>query len=814
MMKKNILHSAALCAVVLGSSMAVHGQTVVDSFAVTGGTPDAVDNDYTRIQDALLNATSGETIELRGTFDLSSGEALLAYQGNGYPYSGNQAFGFLPPLWQYVNSGGSTVSPNVENVTLTSHGDGSEIVMPGLAVLEASTGIHMLFVHAESGTASHNQVQSRNFTVDGLTVTGPLEMVTGTTQSGNARMTGINILNNEFTLGVWRFSAASFILRHQDHNVTIDGNTFNLVANSAPGSGMGRLMEVVTMPSSGQIGGHNNFAFTNNTVNGVVDEGLFGVDGRPSEPWPTTYIVAVNENSNSRETNMFFDGNTFNGLVESGGESYHTIAVAYMPTTRPGQFFDPPLSTEITFADNTFIGVMTAWHSRNPELQTNPAHSEYLQKGSVTWYFPGATFESCGWQKELFVNPAFSSFISGSQRPQNPPDFSAITDPDVLSNALVIRNYFFAFSPDGNPPSNIFFDINLTVDGRTGVEALNYIASRPLFFESSDPSVVQGFGDYLPEQIGAGILPPASGSAVNEDWTGLPKWIDPIGGNSGLAIGYNAFGGTPDIGNPDFFADDPRSVIVLNLDPDTVTEFAPGTRINKTVIIQTDSSSKAAGANAATIAPSVASSANPLFLLEEGAELILNNLIITGNSPAAAGDRNIATAIRVQSGNTNANATVTSSTLTNFSGQVVQLSNSNTSTTIAESLITNSGGVYNGNTGTTGLNLVDSVVTNISATLFTVQNAGLELVSNHFRNNSSQILFLISHGSGLPFVIGGSPDEGNVFWDGFSASVNTPGGIYGRPSGYVFSGNWHADLFDPFRPANGLSSRAQAWVGT
>ncbi|MCC5877819.1 MAG: hypothetical protein JJU11_16485, partial [Candidatus Sumerlaeia bacterium] len=40
------------------------------------------------------------------------------------------------------------------------------------------------------------------------------------------------------------------------------------------------------------------------------------------------------------------------------------------------------------------------------------------------------------------------------------------------------------------------------------------------------------------------------------------------------------------------------------------------------------------------------------------------------------------------------------------------------------------------------------------------------------------------------------------------------GGIYGRTSGYVFSGNLHADLCDPFPQANGLSSTPHAYVAT
>ncbi|HEU4391333.1 MAG TPA: hypothetical protein VFV34_26275, partial [Blastocatellia bacterium] len=43
--------------------------TLVQSFEVTGGTPTPTDNDYTRINNAVLAASSGDTIQLDGNFD-------------------------------------------------------------------------------------------------------------------------------------------------------------------------------------------------------------------------------------------------------------------------------------------------------------------------------------------------------------------------------------------------------------------------------------------------------------------------------------------------------------------------------------------------------------------------------------------------------------------------------------------------------------------------------------------------------------------------------------------------------------------------
>ena len=64
-----------------GASAVVIGKTiVVHSIGMTGSTPTPTDNDFTRIDDAIHSAVSGDTIKLVGTFNFAEANAAASWR--------------------------------------------------------------------------------------------------------------------------------------------------------------------------------------------------------------------------------------------------------------------------------------------------------------------------------------------------------------------------------------------------------------------------------------------------------------------------------------------------------------------------------------------------------------------------------------------------------------------------------------------------------------------------------------------------------------------------------------------------------------
>ena len=76
------------------------GPIIVNSIGESGDTPTPSDNDFTRINDAIQAAGSGETIRLQGTFDWTetNADASWALGSDGASATGDEYFLAVPPL--------------------------------------------------------------------------------------------------------------------------------------------------------------------------------------------------------------------------------------------------------------------------------------------------------------------------------------------------------------------------------------------------------------------------------------------------------------------------------------------------------------------------------------------------------------------------------------------------------------------------------------------------------------------------------------------------------------------------------------------
>src|SRR5690606_32751999 len=116
-----------------------------------------------------------------------------------------------------------------------------------------------------------------------------------------------------------------------------------------------------------------------------------------------------------------------------------------------------------------------------------------------------------------------------------------------------------------------------------------------------------------------------------------------------LALGYNAFGNAIPAGDPDVFSnnvDDPQ-VVDISVD----TQYAPATIIDKDVTIRRDPLLKFGAAATPVVGPTVKALTSPLFVVQAGGTLTLQNLTIDGNTPFS-GIKDIQSLVKVENGGT------------------------------------------------------------------------------------------------------------------------------------------------------------------
>ncbi len=564
----------------------------VQSVAAEGVSPTDTDNDFTRINNAIINANANEVIEFVGTFDIGEAEAATDYAANGYVFN----------------------IPTAANLTL--QGDGSTEIVVDQYLNRTVRKNFMLQGFSPGGTSFPGGVAITGLTFRGL----------GAFIYDGASSADMTISNNTIEIGNYLGGNSYFFWGvGAKTNLRIEDNTIRHIVNAGDPAlpdpdGVGGVQYGVIFQCCSQ-NNHDGVFITGNTFELAQD---------PSRPEGTTNIIYNifdnnNTNGGSNEgSDVFINNNTFDGSLTVGGEPTRAAHIAFITTGIDGRIdgqsgpADAFPGANYTFDGNSFINVPTAvqpfnFDSANPDQGT-------IMTGSV---FSGAGYLDLN--KPIVTGPG---------------------DPGLVYLPAIQNATVSAFGTDGGTRFDI--DLATSVDGLTSITMLNAVALDPKFIEMEPTpdfseffqSGIQGFNVIdTPAQVFQ--------RTFDDAWTFLPKWTRPtdliadgptdVSGEE-LAIGFNAEGNPLPSGDPDVFNSPPNDgVDPLIIDIAADTAFEPGTIVDKNVTIRLDPNLKF-GATSPTLR---LTSLRPeligaLFVVEDGGSLTIQDLTIDGDVPDAA----------------------------------------------------------------------------------------------------------------------------------------------------------------------------------
>lgn len=818
MKRQNIARTTlfAVAILALGGSAFAQTTVLVQSVGVTGTTPSASDNDFTRLRNAIQNvAAANTTIRLEGVFDLSEANAYSSWKANtvgiyGFPYSGIRL-----PLERY-RPFGATVDTitGIKDITIESAPSGrAEIRGASIAQARAEQSAALgMFFAPDDTDATFGNSRVENLTIRNIDFTGCVQYFLFTSNYNNttdprpngSRIWGLTFENNTVRLGAWQADAFSGTDRIPIINGTsgatsdaqgwkFRNNTFEVVSNSAPIPAAGTRPTFMRMYYSHTGASVRGEEWSGNTFLARPDLSL-----TPGYFWPTLQTVFLFDNANANATGYSVTNNVFDGLLDAGGTPFYHGFLAINLGSSDGT--TPANANNKIFDNNTFRGFMTAIHSWN--LSPSSAYSDFT--------FTNTTIENCGWQDGTWAHPGpvLPNWQSW-RRPAGP----SLAPWDSIPGPKVVANGYRRWAPDG--PIKIRFDLNLSVNRKTGAEAYYEIASLPGFFEGTAPGGLP-FG-----VLEAYIDPPFAGSPVNNSaWTSLPRFSDPTPGvNDGLILGYNAFGDPAPVGNVNEIASiTPAGPVTIEIAQGGSRNFAPGTIINRPVTIRTVGTRSGSPTVAGAAKPTNFSAGAPLFTVTSGGSLTLENVILDGDATASGSTRDVPAAVDIDDALVGtASVTINNSTLRNFYSYALALDRAGTYN-ITNSVIENSGGGIRTGNGSANVltQITDSVFQSIGDTPYQHNGGSSRVYRNEFRSWGGALIFFVSSGGVTPnrrFEFGG-PGNGNLIFKAPRISLNT-GASWAKPAdSFVYANNWTATRFENDADQNGFTGTDIVYVDT
>jgi len=553
------------------------------------------DNDYTRLENAMTSISQNNTVvELFGEFDLTETNAEAAYNSAGeLPY---------PPTSTY--SGLTLIGMDAAAI-----------------VLDKENGAF--------DTGFYQDETVNDLTIDNIEFRG-FELSYWAASGGINTLT---IQNCTFYMGTYDQSAAygMFWQPQMTTDMTVDGNTFYHIVNAGipmPDPNTGEPTNPgYTGTSYGFVGNccNGNAAqgmfITNNTFNAYMDPAL------PQQQNSRFTCIYDNNNSNrgaSSQSVVRINNNTFDMGLDLGSGIEKFWGYGIIPTGIDERV-DGDVGAVYEFDGNSFANMPVAFYP--------------------VWF--DATDPDDG---TVITDTTFTNM--GYNDPNN-----QISPPYEVFYAPAIRNATAGgFGVSGG--SRVLWGVNNTWEGVSGIPALNDMSVEPLAFEMSPAD------EQLTAFSQAGILaaeviqaPATTFNRTSDDeWTFDPYWSFPTpptadGGvdisSEEAAIGYNAFGNPVPQGDPNIFVDDPADPLVVDISVDT--EYAPGTIIDKDVTIRRDPNLKFGAPDTPVVSPTVKELGSPLFVVEAGGTLTIQDLVIDGDTPFP-GPKDVNSLIKVMKG--------------------------------------------------------------------------------------------------------------------------------------------------------------------
>jgi len=730
---------AAAAALLLMSGFA-YGQ-VVDVYSINSpGFPSSdldTDNDFTRVSEAIANVNDGETIMLHGEFDWSEPNAWADYS-----VSGGAGYGVI-----YVDT-------NWNNVTI-SGAAGAKVRKDPDPVGE--TGEYD-FLYLGGGAIFNN------VTIENLAIENFSQFVV---TLYDATFNDVTVQDCTFKGGPYHSNPGAWLFTFlyiddagggTASNITVLNNTFDIVTNAA----------VVTAPTSyadytqvrgillrSTPGGATGYRIEGNTFKASLDPTRPGATAGSVQT--TTRVYALWENpQGTRNYNWSYKDNVIDGGVEVGGQTYRTFHTGHLVAA---EVPDAPNTSErsgMTYRNCLYaIDPSFRWTGGDP-LDVLTLHN--------------ATFENCGWDISPMPDDDFVTYLG----PSSP-------------GLVAIRNLYQA-TYGGPGAKTVHFEFPLSINGFTDRDACHEIASDGTlasFFES-----VAGVGDSVVEAgiLAAQVTDPAVVPVYDPKYTGLPWFSDPpFAGEENEVVGYTVIGDAPDLGDPNELM---TLGPVIEIPPGTTLEIAPDSIVNGPLTIRTGPTKAGAPGNPGTLAPQAASYGGTILLVQDGANLILENIIIDGDSPTIAGDKNVASCVALDDvAFTGASVTANNVTFRNALGSTVNLNI--------------------GNAANVAVDINGSKFENADRAVTTGRNAVLDVDGSHFASVGTAIytrqgdntftrntfaganatLFSLSRSTDLVF---GGTGAGNLFFDATSMTFN---GAVNPTNSIDFTENWHKNMF-------------------
>ncbi len=366
------------------------GIVTVSSIGQTSSTPNAADNDFTRINDMLQAVDDDVTVRLLGTFDWTEPFANASWQlgSDGLPGTGDE-YGILPPS-------------GFQNVTLDAATLGGAIIQgPGdLPGVNLEAFLAMWGGSYKDWTFARLDIRGFDLGI-GMFADGGADLVN--------QFDGVELLDNRIELPVdWNAAVApvdvnqniAIHLGFGDHQ-TIEGNEIVI-----PGTGVSDTSDPV--PANWKYA--TSVALQSNTSGGTLWDGLSIADNlirvtgvQSADP---ERIYGIWENSHGHGSNITVSGNQF--VNEAAGNdpavnrqlafrvtahSTATSTVAYSNNTvvgahdgiawltYPGGFLPPATVEPVLVTGNTLVGCARGVHvrSENGNAKGTLRHNRYWQ---------------------------------------------------------------------------------------------------------------------------------------------------------------------------------------------------------------------------------------------------------------------------------------------------------------------------------------------------------------------------------------------------------------------------------------------------
>jgi hypothetical protein len=442
----------------------VPSAVLVQAFNVTGGTPTAADNDYTRVNNAVQAAASGDTITLQGNFDWTESHAAASWAANNY---------------------GVTAPTNLDGVTLTAAAPGSaQITGPGSTPGVALTGVFFF----QDGPDT-------NWTISNLRLVN-FDFAIGFSTSTPGSFDGTKILNNFIHVATPPNATVDPAYSVENLGInfsfgmhqTIQGNTVETDGDGVSNSAAGAFSTVVGIEcDTSAPGAYDGLLIDGNTV-----RVLRAQSADPEK------IAGIWENTHDFAANITVSNNQFVNLA-AGNNPVLNRQTAFQLTTGSSA------TTTVAYVNNTVSGANTGFRYI-AGFDFSAEQAARLWQNTVTNTDVGVLVRSKGsvnlWQNNITGSHTAGVMVTDGGRLEPSGSVANAVQENFIRNGgsgIVVQSDAGAVGAvfDNDLSGNTGFAVNNQVGGVTVDAVANWWGSAQAAFVAGKVSGLVNFTPFL-----------------------------------------------------------------------------------------------------------------------------------------------------------------------------------------------------------------------------------------------------------------------------------------------------------------------------